>query len=342
MQKIGVLLINLGTPLSFQPDDVYRYLLEFLTDERVIDTSWWIRQFLVRGLIVPRRYKSSAKSYEQIWMPEGSPLMVYGKRVQLLLQKALGDEFAVELAMRYQSPSIQSGLTSLLQQKIKRLLIFPLFPHYASATTGSILQKVMDALKKELYIPETSWINQFGTHPAYLEALSAIAKNYPLENYDYFLFSYHGLPQRQLLKQDPSGTCLQRKTCCKMDHPGKASCYAAQCYATTDALARLLGIPETKFCVTFQSRLGREAWLQPYTNEKVIQLARLNYKKILVFCPSFICDCLETLYEIKKEYGAEYQHAGGETLDLVAGLNDHPVWIKGLRSMILEHLGKAI
>jgi protoporphyrin/coproporphyrin ferrochelatase len=338
--KTGILLVNLGTPNSFTPKDVYRYLIEFLTDERVIDVPWLYRQLLVRGILVPKRFKYSALCYEKIWTEEGSPLLAYGKKVKGLLQETLGENYSVELAMRYQNPNIKTGISNLLNQHIEELIVFPLFPQYASATTGSIIQKTMECLKHQLYIPKVSFINNFADHPAFIEAFSELGRSHPLHSYDFFLFSYHGLPQRHLIKQDRHNHCMQKKDCCQSNTSINRSCYAAQCYATTQALVDSLEIPKNKFCVTFQSRLGKEPWLEPYTNETIVNLAKQNHKKILVFCPSFVCDCLETTYEIGMEYAAEFKHAGGEQLDLVRGLNDNSYWIKALKRIIIEKIYK--
>jgi ferrochelatase len=217
--KTGVLLVNLGTPNSPSPKDVYRYLIEFLTDGRVIDTSWLYRQLLVRGVIVPIRYRQSAKYYKEIWTPEGSPLKVYGYRVRDRLQESLGDNYAVELAMRYQSPSIEDSLKRLMKNSINRLIILPLFPQYASATTGSVHQRVMEIISKWNVIPETVLIDHYADHPGMIRAFCEVAKPYNPADYDHVLLSFHGLPARQLVKADGKGHCLRCKDCCKKSHP---------------------------------------------------------------------------------------------------------------------------
>jgi protoporphyrin/coproporphyrin ferrochelatase len=330
----GILLVNLGTPNSPSPKDVKKYLIEFLTDPRVLDFSWLWRNFLVRGVIVPRRYKQSALSYKKIWTSEGSPLLVYGQRVRDKLQETLGNSWIVELGMRYQQPSLQAALSSLLKASVDELIILPLFPQYASASTGSVIEKIMEILKKQLYIPKITWINSFGIHPAFIEAIGGICSAYSLKAYDHFLFSYHGLPQRHVRKLNKEGRCLNQDNCCQANE--NYFCYSAQCFSTTREIVKHLSIPEDKFSVCFQSRLGKEPWLQPYTSEKIKELAKKGNKKILVFCPSFVCDCLETIYEIGIEYADEFKSAGGETLDLVQGLNDHPLWIKALEQIIFE------
>lgn len=326
----GILLVNLGTPDTPHPKDVKRYLLEFLTDDRVIDEPWILRQLLVRGLIVPRRYKESAKSYKKIWTEEGSPLLVYGRRVEKLLQKRLGDGYVVTLAMRYQNPSISKGIEELMDKGVKRILVFPLFPQYASATTGSVHQKVMEVVKDYPIIPEMTFVEEYATHPAFLEAFAAIGSEYDWKDYDHILFSFHGLPERQLVKADRKKRCLKDKDCCKFNK----RCYRSQCYATAAGIADRMEIGNYTVC--FQSRLGNSPWLQPYASDVIEELAHKGCKRVLAFCPSFVCDCLETIFEYGVEYNEEFQKLGGEKLDLVEGLNDDPRWIDALASMILQ------
>jgi ferrochelatase len=331
----GVLLVNLGTPDSYHPSAVYRYLNEFLTDERVIDMSWLRRQILVRGVIVPLRFRQSAKLYRRLWTPEGSPLLVHGRDVESKLQAALGDSYHVVLAMRYQSPSIEQGLEKLRGKQVEELIVLPLFPQYASATTGSVHQKVMEKLQRWEVIPKLVLINQFCDHPKMIEAICARAKQHRLDSYDHILFSFHGLPERQIRRADPSGKCLT-PNCCQASCSAKQFCYKAQCYATARALVERLSLRETDYTVCFQSRLGRDPWLQPYTSSVLENLAEKGMKRILVFCPSFVCDCLETTCEISLEYGEEFKKRGGEELQLVEGLNSHPAWIEALQSLVTE------
>lgn len=335
-RKIGVLLVNLGTPVSYNPSDVYSYLIEFLTDPRVIDSPWLLRQLLVRGVIVPFRYKQSAKSYEAIWTKEGSPLMVYGKSVKKLLQEQMGSSFYVELAMRYQKPSLKEGIHALINKNVDEILVAPLFPQYASATTGSIHQKVMKIVKDLQTIPKILFLDQFATHPAFIKAFVENGKRYDLNSYDQILFSFHGLPQRQLKKADRHGGCLQKNSCCETLNEKNKTCYSAQCYATAFRIAEGLKIARSHYTICFQSRLGKDPWLQPYASEVIHNLASKGAKRILVFCPSFVCDCLETLYEFKVEYANEFKALGGEQLDLVEGLNDEPHWIDALKEIIVD------
>jgi ferrochelatase len=318
----AILLINLGTPRAPTLKGVFHYLNEFLTDPRVIDLPWWRRQLLVRGVIVPARLRQSTHSYQRIWTDEGSPLMVYGQRAKKLLQQSLGADFQVELAMRYQEPSIEKGLKNLMHHCPDRLIILPLFPQYASATTGSVHQKVMELLSRYTVIPEVTFISQFADHPSFIEALNSVSKKFSLSDYDHILFSYHGLPQKM-------GHCLQGN--CEQRH-----CYVAQCLATTQGLVGKLGLSREQYSICFQSRLGKEPWLQPYASDTIEQLAKAGKKRVLVFCPSFICDCLETLFEIGEEYDLLFRAAGGAKLDLVPGLNDHPAWISALKQICLN------
>lgn len=340
MLKTGVLLVNLGTPDSPSPCDVHRYLVEFLTDGRVIDSPWLLRQFLVRGLIIPKRYRQSAKAYQDIWTQEGSPLKVYGYRVQRQLQERLGDSFVVELGMRYRSPSIEESLKHLLDQGCQKIVILPLFPQYASATTGSVHQKVMEVVSRWQTIPEITFVGNYAVHPSLIHAFCAVAAPYQVEKYDHFLLSFHGLPQSQLMQADHSKQCcMKKKDCCLTLTDQNQGCYAAQCQATANAITAAMKLPKDKYSMAFQSRLGKAPWLQPYTGETIASLAKEGKKRLLVLCPSFVCDCLETIYEIGVEYANEFKHAGGELLDLVPGLNDHPKWIDALVDLVKEKSG---
>lgn len=332
-----VLLVNLGTPDSPHPNDVHRYLVEFLTDGRVVDIPWLTRQLLVRGIIIPSRYKQSANSYQQIWTEEGSPLMVYGKRVQKALQEKLGDKFKVELAMRYQNPSLEKTLNKILSNPTRHLIILPLFPQYASASTGSVHQKIMEVLLSRPTFPKLTFIDSYPDHPAVIKAFCQVAQKNDIEKYDHYIFSFHGLPQRQVLKADKFNHCLKVENCCQKPCQNNADCYSAQCYLTYQAIAKQLNLPSEKTSIAFQSRLGKDPWIEPFTPHIIEKLAKEGKKNILVFCPSFVCDCLETIFEIGVEYAEEFKQWGGDRLDLVQGLNDEPVWIEALQELVLDH-----
>ena len=336
--KKGVLLVNLGTPDDPGRAAVYRYLKEFLLDRRVIDYPWLARNILVRGIIAPFRSGSSAKLYQKLWTPEGSPLKVYGERLAEGVQAQLPDDYVVELAMRYQSPSIPSAIDRLMQRGASELLVVPLFPQYASATTGSVHEAVMNYLAKQEIIPDVKLINSYYDYEPMIDVYVENAKQFDLSSYDHILFSYHGLPQRQLRKADQHNHCLQGENCCKTISFKNQYCYSAQCYGTTHAIAAKLGLTEDQYTVCFQSRLGPEAWAQPYTSKIIEERAEKGDKRLLVFCPAFVSDCLETTIEITDEYLEEFEEAGGDHLDLVPSLNDHPKWITAVKDMILEEI----
>ena len=335
-EKIGILLVNLGTPDAARFGAVRRYLNEFLTDERVIDLPWLSRQLLVRGLIVPRRFRYSTRLYQQIWTDRGSPLLLHSQATRDHLQKVLGEDFHVVLGMRYQNPSIASALELLRQAQVDQLIVLPLFPQYASATTGSVHAKVMETLKDWAVIPALTMVNNYCTDPGFIRAFAEIGHTYAPHTYDHVLFSYHGLPERHLIKADfKGGYCLKTPGCCDTLNSRNRHCYRAQCYATTRALTEALHL--NKYSICFQSRLGSDPWTQPYTEETIRRCAKQGVKRLLVFAPSFTCDCLETILEIGKEYAEVFKQEGGEELTLVRSLNTHPTWIEALKNLISLH-----
>jgi ferrochelatase len=335
MAKKGVLLVNLGTPDSPSTKDVRKYLDEFLMDPRVIDISPISRTLLVKGIIVPFRSPKSAKLYQHIWSKEtGSPLLHYSKLQHKMLAERLGDAYQVELAMRYQSPSIESALTRLKANLVESIQVIALFPQYASASTGSVHQKVMDIVGKWPTIPSISFANSFHDDELMIETFASNAKKYKPETYDHILFSFHGLPQRQLIKCDHTGQyCLKVDGCCNTLNDTNKFCYSAQSHDTARLIAEKLNIPKEKYTICFQSRLGKDPWVQPYTSEVVAKLAKEGKKRLLVFCPAFVADCLETVYEVTEEYGAEFKALGGELIQLVESLNDSPTFIDALEKM---------
>jgi ferrochelatase len=329
MSKQGILLVNLGTPDSPSNSNVRKYLDEFLMDERVIDVNPILRTILVKGIIVPFRGPKSAKLYREIWSDTtGSPLMHYSLLQRELLQQRLGDEYQVELAMRYQSPSIESALNNLKDAQVR---VIPMFPHYASASTGSVLEKVMELVRKWQTIPNISFINSFHDNELMIEAFADNGIKHKPETFDHVLFSFHGLPQRQLVKSDHSKKhCLKVENCCSTLTENNKFCYSAQCHETARLIANKIGLTEDKYSVCFQSRLGKDPWVQPYTSEVIEHLAEKGVKRLLVFCPAFVADCLETVHEVSVEYGEEFSALGGEHVQLVESLNDHPLWIDAL------------
>ncbi|HZY36067.1 MAG TPA: ferrochelatase [Mucilaginibacter sp.] len=336
MSRKGILLVNLGTPDSPETKDVRRYLDEFLMDPRVIDISPVSRALLVKGIIVPFRSPKSAKLYKHIWSDEtGSPLLHYSKLQLKMLRERLGEQYQVELAMRYQSPSIASALARLKEALVENIQVIALFPQYASASTGSVHEKVMEIVSKWPTIPSISFANSFHDNELMIETFANNAKKYQPETYDHILFSFHGLPQRQLIKCDHTGKyCLKVGDCCKTLNDTNKFCYSAQSHDTARLIAEKLNIAKEKYTICFQSRLGKDPWVQPYTSEVVAKLAKEGKKRLLVFCPAFVADCLETVYEVTEEYGAEFKALGGEHIQLVESLNDSPTWIDALEKMV--------
>ncbi|HEX5172466.1 MAG TPA: ferrochelatase [Cyclobacteriaceae bacterium] len=330
--KTAVLLINLGTPDSPSVSDVRSYLSQFLNDPRVIDIPWLLRKMLVNLIIVPFRAPKSAKIYKKLWTENGSPLLYYGKRAADLLSKELPSDFDVHLAMRYKNPSIPAVLENIRRKNYGRIIILPLFPQYASASTGSALDEVMRVVRKWWVIPEMNIISQYYDHPRFIEAFVARGKTYNLNEYDHILFSYHGLPERQVDKVYEDGLCSDRDCENEITEENKY-CYKATCYATTRLIASSLNIPKDRYTVCFQSRLDQK-WIKPFSDEIVKQCAQKGMKKLLVFSPAFTADCLETVIEIGEEYNDIFKEHGGEKVQLVESLNDHPLWIQCLKEMI--------
>jgi len=326
----GILLVNTGSPKSPHPKDVRTYLKEFLLDPRVLDMPFFARQALVRCVIVPFRTKQSASSYQAIWTEQGSSLVHYTKRTKELLQKSLGTHFLVEFAMLYGGYSIQEAIDCLHEKGATSLTIVPLFPQYASATTGSVFDKVFTQLKKYSTILPITTISHFSDHTLFHKAWADRAKEYDLSTYDHILFSYHGLPLRQLVKAG----CCQKKYCDFADTKKSGLCYKAHAEKITQGICKILDLAQDKYTICFQSRLGREKWLEPYTTKTLIDRAKRGDKKLLVFSPSFVADCLETYYELDIEAKEQFLDAGGKTLDVVRSLNDHPSWILALKDIV--------
>ncbi|SKC72005.1 ferrochelatase [Ohtaekwangia koreensis] len=333
MNKTGVLLINLGTPDSPSVSDVRSYLSQFLNDPRVIDIPWLLRKMLVNLIIVPFRAPKSAKIYQKLWTDKGSPLLYYSEQVKVLLQQELTKEFDVYLAMRYKNPSIPNVLEAMRKKNYERIIVLPMFPQYASASTGSALDEVMRVIRKWWVIPEIKMISQYYDHPTFIEAFAERGRKYSIDDYDHVLFSYHGLPERQVDKVYDNDLCANHDCEHEVTDDNKY-CYKATCYATTRLLAEKLHIPTEKYTVCFQSRLDQK-WLKPFSDEVVRECGRKGMKKILVFSPAFTADCLETIIEIGDEYQEIFKEHGGEKVQLVESLNDHPLWIKCLKELVL-------
>lgn len=329
----GVLLLNLGSPDSAAVPDVRRYLKEFLLDERVIDAPWPIRQFVVRALILPRRPRESAKAYASIWEKGGSPLILTTEKQRAALQETCS--FPVAMAMRYGTPSIPDVIRELKEKGVTDLFLVPLYPHYAMSSYETVVVKVMETLKAKAPAIRATLLQPFYRDEDYIEALVESAKPWLENDYDHLLFSFHGIPERHLRKSDPSHAhCLSTPDCCNHCHPAHATCYRHQCFSTVNAFVEKAGIPDGKYSVSFQSRLGRDPWLRPYTDHVLEELAHKGVKKLRVICPAFISDCLETLEEIAMEGKSDFLAAGGEYFEQIPCLNDQAVWIEWLSKRV--------
>ncbi len=332
MAKPGVLLLNLGSPASTNVPDVKEYLNEFLTDERVIDVPF-VRKFVMPYIVVPRRSPQSAEAYQRVWTPEGSPLIVVSQKQRDQLAEGRG--FPVALAMRYGEPSIAKVVGELIRDGVDRLFVMPLYPHYAMSSYETVVVRVMEEVAAQKPDLKVDLLQPFYQDHDYIEAMVENARPYLEQDYDHVLFSYHGVPERHLRKSDPSHAhCLSRPDCCETCHPAHATCYRHQCYATTHAFAERAGIPKDKYSVSFQSRLGRDPWLKPYTDHTLEELPRKGVKNLLVLCPAFITDCLETLEEISMEGKEDFIKAGGEQFQQIPCLNDSEPLIRFLGNRI--------
>ncbi len=338
MGKTGVLLVNLGTPDSPATADVRKYLVEFLNDKRVIDIPALQRKLLVNFVIAPTRAPKSAAQYKEIWTKEGSPLLIYSEKLRSKLQKHMGSEYVVELAMRYQKPSLKNAIDKLASNSaVEKLIVVPLYPHYASSSTGSTIEKVMELLKEKEVIPHTTIVGPFFNNQGYIDAFAKIIlKQFTIAEYDHFLFSYHGLPERHIMKGSAQcGMNCKLGDCCNTLTTTNYHCYRAECFETTRLLVKALNLKEGSYTSTFQSRLGRDPWIKPYTDKVIEELAKKDVKKILAFSPAFVADCLETLYEIRFEYNRLFQEHGGTHLHLAESLNDKDEWVKALSTIII-------
>ena len=334
----GVLLVNLGTPDAPQTPEVRRYLREFLMDGRVIDIPAPARWALVNLIIGPIRAPKSARAYQKVWMDEGSPLLVHGERLRDEVAKQI-TEWPVALAMRYGNPSLQQGIDTLQRAGCDHLVVCPLYPQYASSTTGSTVEAVYRAVQSQWNTPFISVVPPFYAHPSFIEAFAEVGRPVldALEP-DHVLFSFHGLPQRHLRKSDPSGSHCTTTDCCERAIASGGQhgqqCYRAQCAVTARLIAAHYGLPEDGWSFSFQSRLGQEEWIKPYTDDHIEQLARDGVKRLAVFCPAFVADCLETIEEIGMEAAETFKEAGGDAFALVPSLNASPRWVETVCELV--------
>ena len=335
-QPIGVLFLQVGTPDSPEVSDVRRYLREFLSDPRVLDMSRVARALLLNAVILPFRPRRSAEQYQQIWTDEGSPLNIHTEALTSRVQGILGDGYRVAYGMRYQNPPISSAVDRLVADGCERIVVLPLFPQYASASTGTAVEKALEVIGGRWNVPDVATIGAFYGDEGYLKALAQVTEPH-LEAFgaDYVLLSYHGLPEKQVKKSDPSGEwCLASDSCCDSIGGANRSCYRAQCFATTRGIASELGLESGRHSTTFQSRLAGQRWIEPYTDAELPKLYESGVGRLAVLTPAFTADCLETLEEIGIRLRAQWEQLGGEDLLVVPCVNAEPVWASAVADMV--------
>ncbi len=333
----GILIVNLGTPASPSIKDVRAYLNDFLMDPYVLDVPWPLRRMIVSGFILPFRPKQSAHAYQSIWTDDGSPLLTYGDALRTALQERLHSPVA--LGMRYGEPSVQSAISQLTGAGAERIVALPLYPQYADSTVTTTIEHVRQCT------PDSTWLEVmpvFYDRAPFIDALTEVTKAHLPAQMDHLLMSYHGLPERHLTKADPTNAhCLQSEGCCQVKSAAHATCYRHQVFETSTALARGLGLSPEQYTVSFQSRLGRLPWLQPYTDQVLAKLPERGCRHLAVVCPAFVADNLETLEEIDIQGRQTFLDAGGESFTLVPCLNDQPVWVTALAALLQPHISTA-
>jgi len=331
-QNRGVLLVNLGSPKSPSEEDIKKYLDEFLMDEHVIDIRWLFRSLLVQGIILNTRPKKSAKAYKKIWSSDGSPLVSISRNVQNKLAKIV--DIPVSLGMRYSEPSIENGIQELVNNGVSEIILLPLYPQYSTSTTKTVIEKAKEIKQKKFPHLDIRYIEPFYNNDSYIKNLSKNIKNNLPKDFDKIIFSYHGVPNRHIFKADPTKTCNLEN--CKTEgiEHNNEQCYLNHCYQTTRLVQEKLNLSEDKIIVTFQSRLGRDAWIQPYTDTTLKSLPSQGIKNIVVVCPAFVSDCLETLEEISILGKKDFIQAGGENFTYIPCLNDNDDWINTIKELV--------
>lgn len=333
--KTGCLLFNLGTPASPEIPDVRRFLREMLSDSRLLDMPALGRWLLLNVIILPFRPARSSHSYRSIWTPDGSPLLVHGSALRDAVQSRLGAEVPVALGMRYGEPSLKSALENLRQQGVNRIVVLPLYPHTTASTVGTGLEALYKEVASWWDVPSVTVVEPYYTHPRYLDAQEAVAGEV-LEAFkpDHVLFSYHSVPESHLHRSGHT-PCTGE---CPAVTPETRFCYRAQCFATSRALAERFGLLEGRYTTSFQSRMGRVPWIQPYTDHTVERLAKSGVKRLAVLSPAFTADCLESLEEIGIQARESFKAHGGEDFQLVPSLNAHPAWVDAVVDLLAPHL----
>ncbi len=329
--------MNLGSPDSTEVKDVNRYLKEFLMDGRVIDYPWLLRSLLVKGIIVPFRAAKSAKAYGTIWTKDGSPLVVFTKQLQKALQQQVAEP--VEIAMRYGNPSPQAAFDKLVKNNpsLEEVIAIPLYPHYAMSSYETAVVYAKEIHQRNKYSFKLSFIKPFFDESRYLQAMAENMRPYLQQEYDHILFSYHGIPERHIKKSDTTGAhCLQTGNCCNVASAAHTTCYRHQVFTTTRLVTAQLNIPASKYSIAFQSRLGK-GWLQPFTDIRLEEMPKEGIKKLLIICPAFVSDCLETLEEIEERGKETFMQAGGESFAMIPCLNTHPLWVEAIAGWVNEY-----
>lgn len=326
--------MNLGSPDSTSVKDVRKYLKQFLMDERVIDVPFLARYVLINGIIVPFRAPKSAAAYKTIWTKEGSPLVVITKQLQQALQQQVS--VPVEIAMRYGNPTTEKAFESLLQKQpnLEEVLAIPLYPHYAMSSFETAVEYAREIHEKNRYPFKLTFLKPFYNKPDYINALAENIRPYLQQPHDHILFSYHGVPGRHIRKSDVTGChCLKVENCCEVASPAHAQCYRHQVFTTTRLVMEKLKIPTSQYSISFQSRLGK-GWLEPFTDKRLEQMPGEGIKKLIILCPAFVSDCLETLEEIDERGKESFMGAGGETYTMIPCLNTNPLWVSALAEWV--------
>lgn len=334
----ALILLNLGTPDSPQSKDVRKYLKEFLSDPRVIDIHPLVRWALLHFFILPFRPAVSARAYQSIWSEHGSPLLVHTKKLAEKVQDIVGQDVLVTFMMRYQNPSIAEVMDSLRRAGVDQITVFPLFPQYSSAASGSAAEAVLDYIRTCWNVPRIEILDEFYDEPSFIDAFGQAGRAAMTSfSFDKVLFSFHGLPERHCRKSDESQSgshCFQSPRCCEKIEAANRRCYRAQCFATARAIAEALALAPHQWELAFQSRLGRTPWIRPYTDVRIQEMPGEGIKKLLIFSPSFVADCLETLEEIEIRAEKDFIAAGGEQLKLVPSLNSSDIWARSVISIV--------
>lgn len=328
--------MNLGSPDSTNTPDVKRYLNQFLMDKRVIDIPYLARLALIKGIIVPTRAPKSAEAYKEIWTDEGSPLVVITRHVQQALQQQVTEP--VEIAMRYGNPSAKEGFDRLMQRapQLEEVIAVPMYPHYAMSSYETAVEHAKEVHAKYNYPFRLTFVDPYYNHPGFIKAWTDTMRPFLNKPYDHILFSYHGIPQRHIRKSDITQQhCLKTPNCCDTPSPAHKFCYRHQCFTTTSLITKALGIPAGKYSISFQSRLGK-GWLEPFTDVRLEQMPKEGIKKLLILCPAFVSDCLETLEEIAMRGKESFLEAGGESYEMIPCINVNPTWIDTLKNLVEE------